>query len=133
MKSTIKTWLIAGMVMVMGVAQAQQKGKLSPEEKAERATAWMEKELGLSADQKEAVHAEHLELANSMQAAREAEDKEAAKAARKSYNESLKGILSPEQMARYKEIRKAAAEKRRAAREANQKVKDASEEDFELD
>jgi periplasmic protein CpxP/Spy len=133
MKSTIKTWLIAGMVMVMGVAQAQHKAKLSPEEKAAKATARMEKELGLSADQKEAVHAAHLELANSMQAAREAKDKEAGKTARKTYHESLKGILSPEQMARYKEIRKAAAEKRRAAREANQKEKDASEEDFELD
>ncbi len=131
MKSTIKTWLIAGMLMLVGVAQAQHRGKLSPEEKAAKATARMETELGLSADQKQAVHAAHLELANAMHAAKEAQDKEAAKTARKTYHETLKGILSPEQMGRYKEIRKAKAQKRKAARKAPEK--EASEEELELD
>ncbi len=106
--------LLTAIALTLSVSSlmAQQGGKTppSPEERAEKQTANMVKNLGLDATQAAKVKAINLEFAQKMQAAREENqgDRETMKATRmemqNNKNEALKEVLTKEQFEKHAQM-----------------------------
>ncbi|WP_443939368.1 hypothetical protein [Pedobacter sp. MW01-1-1] len=111
MKKAILTIVIAVMGFSAAFAQNGAKRKqlanLTAEQRAERATAGLDKQLSLSADQKTKVYAIQLERAKKMDAYK-GEDKAALKENKKEIKalleksqSDLDAVLTPEQKTKY--------------------------------
>jgi Spy/CpxP family protein refolding chaperone len=96
-----------------GKRQAKMEN-LTPEQRADKMTAKMKKELDLTADQEQQVKASNLEFAQQQEAIRM--KSEALKAERKAlvdaHRAKMKGILTPEQQAKADQMMKKRQEKR---------------------
>ena len=90
---------------------AQQEKQTTPEERATRTTAMMEKNLSLTADQKTKIYDITLERIKATTALKSATgegdkpDVDKMKAINEKYNASIKGILTAEQQAKMEEMR----------------------------
>ncbi len=121
MKLLVKFAAIIAMLFTMTlVANAQGKGQsLSPEEKAEKFTNKLTEKVNLDRAQVPKVKAIALEYAHKMQEAREANqgDKEAIKEIRKEIRKekraALKEVLTDEQIAILKELKRERKEGRK--------------------
>jgi Spy/CpxP family protein refolding chaperone len=105
---------VAAFMMLPAISQqATSTNDNSPEVRAERRTARMERELQLTADQKTKVYTETLKLmkksdeikAKYKDGSNEASQNE-VKVARQDYKKAMQGILTAEQFARFKEMDK---------------------------
>ncbi len=96
MKKTIAALVLACIFNLQAMAQPKQGG--SPEQRATQMTEQMTENLGLTADQKEAVYIANLEMANTM--------KENRKAAHDAHKAKMKEILTDEQYAKLEEMQK---------------------------
>lgn len=124
MKQLLMTAMLAVMTVV---AQAQDKERKTPEERAKMRTEHMTEELGLSADQAARVEAINLKYAGQGEALRKqreverAEARKNGKALRDAHDAEMKDALSTEQYAKWqakKEAMKARRmEKRKAVRD----------------
>lgn len=124
LKNTLRSLLMAGTVLVVPFAIAQeghQKMEKDPEARAEARTEWMTKELGLSAEQAAKIKAIHLQHMTKMQSIKEMQDEDQRKKAmmevRKSQHSAVQGVLTPAQQDRMRELkaeRKAKHEQRKA-------------------
>jgi Spy/CpxP family protein refolding chaperone len=96
-----------------GKRQAKMEN-LTPEQRADKMTAKMKKELDLTADQEKQVKASNLEFAQQQEAIRM--KSEALKSERKALDDAhrakMKGILTPEQQAKADQMMKKRQEKR---------------------
>ncbi len=103
--------MICLSVSVLAQSSFASKGKVDPEQRAERRTKMMVEKLRLSKEQKEAVHPINLETAYQAQAIKSNEElsgkekKSAIKSLRAEYEGHLEGILTPEQMEKFISIR----------------------------
>lgn len=108
-------WMIAAFSFISIGAEAQQERKtrerMTPERVAEKATERMTQDLDLTEEQKNAVHALHLESAT-----KKAEEMKAQwekmKAEQKAQQEKLDAILSPQQKAQWEAKKSETREKR---------------------
>jgi len=102
-----------------GKRQAKMEN-LTPEQRADKMTAKMKKELDLTADQEKQVKASNLEFAQQQEAIRM--KSEALKAERKAlvdaHRAKMKGILTPEQQAKADQMMKKRQEKRSERRQS---------------
>ncbi|OJJ20941.1 hypothetical protein BKI52_10200 [marine bacterium AO1-C] len=97
------------MILFANTAQAQRgnRGQLgTPEERADKATQRLTKKLGLDADQSTKVKASMLKFETARQTARSNRDRSAVKAARETFRNEMKGILTPEQYTKFEETQK---------------------------
>jgi Spy/CpxP family protein refolding chaperone len=100
--------LIAGSVWQHVAAQTTERTPLTAEERAQKLTDWMKKELTLTAEQEPKVHAINVKYADQMDdikaegGDRRAKFKE-AKDTNKAKDEELKTVLTPEQFTKYSE------------------------------
>lgn len=93
-----KHFLSLILVLAINVLAFGQKGeKLSPEEKAKKMTEKMADKLELNPEQKKAVYEVNLKMVQERIA-----QKEKAKASKKTYRDSLEGILDEAQKAKLK-------------------------------
>lgn len=106
MKKTIAALLMAGIFSLP--AMAQYKQDRSPEQKAMMMTSMMEKELGLSSEQKESVYQANLEMASAM--------KEDRANAHKAHQTKLKEILTEEQYIKLEQLQKERRKERKHRR-----------------
>jgi protein CpxP len=103
MKRLILTLAIAAFAFTGSFAQQVQKDKLSPAQKAEKTTAKLQKELSLSAAQKQKIYAIELNKANKAEEwhAKNHDAKKTMKAQheelKKSTDEEISKVLTPEQ------------------------------------
>lgn len=116
----MKTLFFTLSFIIAGMAMAQHghegKSKLSPQEKADKMTAKMKKELNLSPEQESKVRQANLEFVIKNQELRE-QSKEAKMQNRNQHKEALTAILTPEQQQKAKEIRDKQREKRKERRQ----------------
>jgi Spy/CpxP family protein refolding chaperone len=107
-------------------ARASGHEQKDPAERAAARTAWMTKELGLTAEQAQKVEAIQLQHLTKMQEVKgitdEAQRKSAMKEIRKSQKAAMQAVLTKEQQARLKEL----AEERKAAKGASGEPKERS-------
>lgn len=103
MKRLFLTLAIAAIGFTGSFAQDTPKEKLSPAQKAEKSTAKLQKELSLSADQKKKIYVIELDKANKGEEWHK-KNKEAKKAQKsqhealkKSTEEQINKVLTPEQ------------------------------------
>jgi Spy/CpxP family protein refolding chaperone len=113
MKKLIMIAAIFMMTYAGAFAQrGQQKEMQSPEQRAEKMTAKMTEELGLSVDQKQKIYQINLENAQKRQEQREAmqverEAKRAEMQAQaKAQNDQIEAILTSEQKTKWEEVKK---------------------------
>ena len=104
--------LTIGLFVAMAANTFAQKGQQrSPEERAQKSTEMMEKNLSLTADQKTKIYAASLERGKAMEALRTAAgegnqpDQEQMKAISQKYNKVLKETLTDEQKAKMEEMK----------------------------
>jgi len=124
LKNTLRSMLMAGTVLVVPFANAQegrQKMEKDPAARAEARTEWMTKELGLTAEQAGKIKAIHLQHMTKIESVKEMEDeaqrKQAMMEVRKSQHAAVQAVLTPEQKDRMLELkaeRKAKHEHRKA-------------------
>lgn len=124
LKNTLRSLLMAGTVLVVPFANAQeghQKRHKDPAARAEARTEWMTKELGLTAEQAEKIKAINLQHMTKIQSVKQIEDegqrKQAMMDVRKSQQAAVQAVLTPVQQDRMKELkaeRKAKHEQRKA-------------------
>lgn len=121
MRKILFLTLIAASGMSFAQSNGPGKGKrqakmenLTPEQRADKMTAKMKKELDLTADQEKQVKASNLEFAQQQEAIRM--KSEALKSERKAlvdaHRAKMKGILTPEQQAKADQMMKKRQEKR---------------------
>ena len=96
-----------------GKRQAKMEN-LTPEQRADKMTAKMKKELDLTADQEKQVKASNLEFAQQQEAIRMKSEalKDERKALVDAHRAKMKGILTPEQQAKADQMMKKRQEKR---------------------
>ncbi|MBC6607338.1 hypothetical protein H8B13_10955 [Hymenobacter sp. BT188] len=96
----------------------EQRTKKTPEQRAEARAANLSKSLGLSAEQTEKVRQLNLAQAKEMDAirAKNAENRQKAKATRDRHDTQLKAILTADQYAKYEQQRTERMANRRGAR-----------------
>jgi hypothetical protein len=104
--------LTIGLFVAIATNSFAQKGQQkSSEERAQKSTEMMEKNLSLTADQKTKIYAAALERAKAMEALRteagegNQPDKEKMKAISMKYNKVLKETLNDEQKAKMEEMK----------------------------
>lgn len=122
-----KLMIIAALASMTLAAQAQEKDKKTPQERAKMRTEHMAKELGLSPEQQAKVEAINLKYADQVEAVRserEAErtaKREAAKAMHDAHDAEMKAVLTAEQytkwVAKKQEAKAKHMEKRKRMRE----------------
>lgn len=113
MKNWIKPLALAAGVFIASSSMAQQ---LSPEERIEKMNAHLAQELSLTPEQMPLVAEANKTMVFSVRDARANKDRSAAKQARDTYQETLKGILSPEQFEKYQAMAKNSRKKMRLKR-----------------
>ena len=115
MKKLMMIAVLAGMTVA---AQAQDKVKKSPEERAKARTEHMTKELGLSPEQAsklEAINLKYADKGAELRKEREAERAEArreGKELRDAHEAEMKAVLTPDQFAKWMAKREEMKEKR---------------------
>lgn len=110
----MKKILIAALVLAAPFASMAQKpagerrAPLTPEQRAEKHTARIDKIVSLTPEQRQKVQAENLRTAQAMQPHMEnmRKEREAMRTIGKQRHEAYASILTPDQMARLKEARK---------------------------
>ncbi len=112
--------MIVGLLVLTTAANAQEKERKSPEERAKMQTERMTKELGLSPEQAarvEALNAKYAEEAEAYRAQMEAERekrKQEGKARLEAHDADLKAVLTPEQYTQWMALREKQMERRKA-------------------
>ena len=110
LKNTIKFGLFTFIMMLLLNVSYAQRGKRgqagTPEERAEKTAQRLTKKLGLNADQTTQVKASALKFENASQTARTNRDRSARKAARQTFQNEIKGILTTEQYQKYEQMKK---------------------------
>ena len=119
--------IVAALASMTLAAQAQEKEKRTPQERAKARTEHMTKELALSPDQQAKVEAINLKYADQVEAVRserEAErtaKREAAKAMHDAHDAEMKAVLTADQytkwVAKKQEAKAKHMEKRKQMRE----------------
>jgi protein CpxP len=110
MKS-LKTGMLALLMLVGNFVWAQQKESKTPEQRATEHSQKLTQQLGLSADQQKTVYAACLQRAQQMEAdrAKNQGDRAAMKAAREQSNQtfdaSMDKILTADQKTKYEQIK----------------------------
>ncbi|SEJ03064.1 protein of unknown function [Cyclobacterium xiamenense] len=91
--------VLVGATFVQAQAQRRGNQEVNPEQLAEKMTERMAEKLDLSEEQKEQVHALHLEEAQKRKAIWEERkgEREAMKAEREAFQEKIAAVLTPEQ------------------------------------
>lgn len=90
----------------------QDKESMTPEQRAEKMTARMTEELGLSEDQKQKIYQINLENAQKRQVQREEmqEDQKAKRAEMQAQNQvqnaQIEAVLTPDQKTKWEEVKK---------------------------
>ncbi|MGV3638224.1 MAG: hypothetical protein ACO1NQ_11345 [Flavobacteriales bacterium] len=122
-----KLMIIAALASMTVAAQAQEKARKTPEERAKARTERMTKELSLSPEQQAKVEAINLKYADQVEAVRaehEAErtaKRDAAKAMHDAHDAEMKAVLTPDQytkwVAQKEEARAKHHERRKQMRE----------------
>ena len=122
-----KLMIVAALASMTLAAQAQEKEKRTPQERAKARTEHMTKELALSPDQQAKVEAINLKYADQVEAVRserEAErtaKREAAKAMHDAHDAEMKAVLTADQytkwVAKKQEAKAKHMEKRKQMRE----------------
>jgi hypothetical protein len=133
-KINMKKWIILSFALITtSLAMAQTKVKsadklsITPEVRAEKYTAKMQKAVGLDEAQVKQVYDLRLEKVKQIKEIRDANKdnaekvKELAKPIAKEYNTSLKGILTSVQMEKWRAHRKTEKEKIKANQEKRAK------------
>jgi phage portal protein BeeE len=113
--------LIAGFLFQDAAAQTTERTKLTAEERAQKLTEWMKKELTLTAAQEPTVHAINLKYADQMDDIKASEgDRRSkfkdAKATGKAKDDELKAVLTPEQFTIYSQKKEEMKQKMRENR-----------------
>jgi protein CpxP len=116
MKSKFLKWVfMASALFTMNVAIAQEAGsqrpKLTPEQKSERMTSHLKERLSLTDDQTEKVKAIYLAHAQQM-----SDGKGSKKTSRDDLEKSLAGVLTPEQLEKFKSFKAERKDKMKAHR-----------------
>lgn len=115
----MKRWMIvaAALVLVSLQLSAQQERRTqpTPEERAQKLTEKMSTELDLSEEQKDQILSLNLDQAKRRQdeIEQQAAERKARMEEMKAHQERIKAILTPEQRAKWEEIRLEQREKRR--------------------
>lgn len=122
-----KVWLVFVLFsMVVLQSEAQKRDtvqvKADPEKMAERMTARMAEKLDLSEEQKEKVHALHLERATQRIQERETR-RDKMKSLHQEEQKKLDAILTPEQKAKWEARRNEVREKKQHRHEGRKGVK----------
>ena len=117
-----KAVIVAGLLIAVSVGMAGEHP--TPQQRADKQTEKLTKQLGLSEEQAEEVNAIALEAANKIQPLQEQRKalKTEIKAIQADKKEQIKEVLTPEQLAEYEEIlakKEAKKKEKRAARKAN--------------
>jgi Spy/CpxP family protein refolding chaperone len=121
-----KLMMIAVLVGLTVAAQAQDKERKTPEERAQMRTEHMTKELGLSAEQAAKVQAINLKYADQGEELRKeregdhAEARKDGKAMRDAHDAEMKAVLTPEQYTKWQEKKAAIKTKHMEKRKAMQ-------------
>jgi len=102
-----KAILASALALMTVMTFAQEKKQRTPEERAQKATEKMAKELNLSEEQKEKVLEINLQKAKEMQQLKEEMKvlKEKRKKLRDEHAEQMKSVLSEEQYQKYLQMR----------------------------
>ncbi|MBT1710811.1 hypothetical protein KK062_21395 [Fulvivirgaceae bacterium PWU5] len=113
--------LIAGSFGQQATAQTAERTSLTAEERAQKWTDWMKKELTLTAEQEPRVHAINVKYADQMDGikAEEGDRRSKFKEVRetnKAKDEELKAVLTPEQFTKYTEKKQERQQKMRENR-----------------
>jgi len=115
--------MIIALSSLVGVAHAQRRpGKeLPPEEKAEKVSEKMKKELNLTDDQYEKVKAENLAFFNKQKSTHEKMEavRNELKTNLENHKTTMKSILTEEQLEKAKKMLEDKAEKRKKRRTRN--------------
>src|SRR5690606_41366076 len=100
--------MTTALLMMVGLSFAQQRGRSTPEERAQRTTEHLEKELKLTAAQKDSVYAYSLAQGKAMRAAFQnngngdrAQMAEKMRELRKQTDEKILSILDTDQKTAY--------------------------------
>jgi Spy/CpxP family protein refolding chaperone len=120
MKKILIIAVLVGATFVQAQAQRRGNQEVNPEQLAERMTERMAEKLNLTDQQKEQVHALHLEEAQKRKANLEArkETMESMKAEREAYREKIAAVLTPEQKEAWESLQ---AENRERMREGRRR------------
>lgn len=113
--------LIAGSFGQQAAAQTTERTPLTTEERAQKWTDWMKKELTLTAEQEPRIHAINVKYADQMDdiKAEEGDRRSKFKEVRetnKAKDEELKAVLTPEQFTKYTEKKQERQQKMRENR-----------------
>jgi len=117
--------IVAAVFAVSSFAQDGGSGSKTPEQIATQKADKLKTELGLSDDQRSKIYAILLENTAKIQAikAKYPNDKKAAKAEirplRQAADQSIKSILTPEQITKWEALKKAQKEKHKAEKESD--------------
>ena len=121
-KNIFKNTLMLAILFSSSVVFAQQMQQRTPEQKAERQTRWMEKNLAITPEQSKKVYNIILNAAQEQQnanMAQGAEKKQEKKAIKRDTAAELQQVLSPDQYQRYvahlQEMKQKAKERRSGA------------------
>ena len=118
---TLLMMLIAGSFSHQATAQTTERTPLTAEERAQKWTDWMKKELMLTAEQEPKIHAINVKYADQMDdiKAEEGDRRSKFKEVRetnKAKDEELKAVLTPEQFTKYTEKKQERQQKMRENR-----------------
>ncbi len=93
-------------ILALGATFAQQEAKKTPEERAEKQIARMTEDLSLTDEQVAKLKPAIVTRITKVREARQANNQEGIKNARKEYHEILKSTLTEEQFKKHKELKK---------------------------
>jgi Spy/CpxP family protein refolding chaperone len=126
---TIKITILLVVLLTTGlltpsIAQTTERTPLTAEERAQKWTDWMKKELTITAEQEPKVHAINLKYADQMDDIKTSEgDRRSkfkdARATNQAKDEELKTVLTPEQFTKYTEKKQERQQKFRENRKRN--------------
>lgn len=113
--------IITGSLSYQATAQTTERTPLTAEQRAQKWTDWMKKELTLTAEQEPKIHAINVKYADQMEdiKAEEGDRRSKFKDARetnKAKDEELKTVLTPEQFTTYTEKKQERQQKMRENR-----------------
>jgi len=107
----MRTLLLVFVFSLVASFSFAQKKEATPEQKAQRQTKRLTKELGLSAEQTKKVEVATLDRIKSMDAARTNKDKNAIKATKDNFDAKIKEILTADQLTKFEAIREERGDK----------------------
>lgn len=119
--SILMVVLITAGFAHQATAQTAERTPLTAEERAQKWTDWMKKELTLTAEQEPKIHAINLKYADQVDDIKAEEGDRRSKfkevrATNKAKDEELKAVLTPEQFTKYTEKKQESRQKMRENR-----------------